>query len=187
MMQASKGTENLRDLCNRHFVVCAFVFVLVSTTGCQQIAGYQAYKVGSSSMEKTIYKNDTILCDTRAYKTHLPERGDVVVFQHGDTILMKRLIGLPGDRVEGKDGVVFVNGNALNEPYAEHVGPEVAAPATFGPTTVAPNEAFLLGDNRDNSLDSRLAEFGHVNFRDIRGKATSIARTEHGAAGRQMK
>jgi signal peptidase I len=187
MMQARKMTENLCDLGSWHLVVCVFACLLVSTTGCQKISGYKAYIVPSSSMEKTIYKGDTILCDMRAYKTHLPERGDVVVFQHGNTILAKRLIGLPGDRVEGRDGVVVVNGNALDEPYAEHIGPEVFAPGTFGPTTVAANEVFLLGDNRDNSLDSRLAEFGRVSLSDIRGKATSIARTEHGQAGRTIK
>jgi len=137
-------------------------------------------------MEKTIYRGDSFLCDMNAYKTNPPVRGDVVVFTHKDTVLVKRLIGLPGDKVEGKNGVVSVNGVVLTEAYAQHVdSPD--APETFGPVTVAPGSVFLLGDNRNHSLDSRLDEFGEVKLSDIQGKAISIVSSVHGQAGQAIR
>ncbi len=138
-------------------------------------------------MEKTIYKGDTFLCDVKAYRSKPPARGDVIVFQHKDTILIKRLIGLPGDRVEGRDGVVAVNENALVEPYVEHIGPVTDRWNTFGPRTVGPDLLFVLGDNRDNSFDSRMDEFGDVKMNDVIGKAISIVRSEHGTDGQPIK
>ena len=121
-----------------------------------------------------------------AYKFKAPARSDVVVFTHKDTVLVKRLIGLPSDRVEGKNGVVSVNGIALTEPYAQHVdSPD--APETFGPVTVLPGTVFLLGDNRNHRLDSRLDEFGEVKLSDVQGKALSILKSEHGQAGQQIR
>ena len=164
---------------------------LFTTLGCEQIVdyfrGFHAYTLQSSSMEKTIYKDETFLCDGNAYKFAAPMRGDVVAFGHKDLILVKRLIGLPGDKIEGKDGVVSRNGVFLDEPYAEHIGPSFHDLDRFGPVTVAADQIFVLGDNRDNSLDSRLDGFGQVKLSDIQGKAISILKSEHGRKGQKIQ
>jgi signal peptidase I len=139
-------------------------------------------------MEKTIYSGDTFICDQHAYRKQPPARGDVIVFHHhGDLILVKRLIGLEGDRIEGKDGVVSVNGKVLNEPYAQHEGQSVDNLDNFGPKTVAPGEVFVLGDNRNRSLDSRLPEFGEVQQTDIMGKALYVVKSNHGQNGQSIR
>jgi signal peptidase I len=167
-----------------------FAGLLLSETGChrfQTILGRRAYVWQSESMEKTIYKGDTFLCNADAYKTRLPERGDVIVFHHGEADLAKRVIGLPGDRIEGKSGRIIRNGQTLSEPYAEHVGEPLDGVDNFGPVTVAPKSLFLLGDNRNHSLDSRMEEFGVVKFEDVIGKAESIIKSDHGTAGTPIR
>jgi signal peptidase I len=172
---------------SRLSVIGALLWSVFAVVGCRQIAGLQAFTWQSVSMEKTIYKGESFLCNKRAYRTKTPDRGDVIVFQHKDSTLVKRVIGLPGDRVEGNNGVVTVNAEALVEPYAEHVGPEVDRANNFGPVVVAPGLLFVLGDNRDNSLDSRMDEFGEVKLTDVIGKAISIARSEHGRIGQEIR
>jgi signal peptidase I len=163
--------------------------VVVLLSGCQEVGslllGKRAYTLSSSSMEKTIYAGETILCDTRAYSSQAPLRGDVVVFKHGEFTLVKRLIGLPGDHVEGKDGVVSVNGSALIEPYVARIGDAYAE--TFDSKVVAPGTVFLLGDNRNHSLDSRMTEFGEVRLDDIQCKAASIIKSDHGGSGQTIQ
>ncbi len=72
-------------------------------------------------------------------------------------------------------------------PYVEHIGPVTDRCNTFSPTTVAPGLLFVLGDNRDNSLDSRMDEFGDAMLTDVIGKAISIVRSEHGTVGQPIK
>lgn len=130
-----------------------------------------------------------------------PQRGDIVVFKsnHNDppVSLVKRLIGTPGDTVSMKDGVVLLNGKAQNEPYVKRTKPadatmsdpimawqkqhlvSLAATAqyapqrdTWGPIVVPPDNYFMMGDNRDESYDSRF--WGFVEKRDIIGRASII-------------
>ena len=146
----------------------AWIFII--TLG----SGFRTYRVSSGSMANAINTGDVILADLHAYKrTHL-QRGDVIVFQHGDYTLIKRLIGLPGDSITMTDGKVTVNGGLLSEPYAKSDPLLDAAPNSIQPLTVAPDELFLLGDERDHSLDSRMQEFGHVHLADVRGKVLLV-------------
>jgi signal peptidase I len=95
-----------------------------------------------------------------------PQRGDVVVIrlETQNELLIKRVIGLPGDVIEIHDSQVFVNNQPLNEPY-------LIAPTTgfYGPTTVPPLHIFVLGDNRNFSNDSR--NFGTIPLKDVVGRA----------------
>lgn len=123
-------------------------------------------KVPTGSMIPTIAENDRILV-TRVYKPENLKRGDVVVFylKEKDEKLIKRLIGLPGDKVEVKDnGSVFVNGTKLEEPYVKNQG------GPSGTYQVPDNSYFFLGDNRSNSLDSRLWSNPFIDSSDILGK-----------------
>lgn len=118
-------------------------------------------RIVGSSMEPALHDGDRHPLDVLAYVTDAPERGDIVAFadpRESRQVLVKRVIGLPGDTVEIVDDVVLVNGSPLTEAYAL-VGPgrEQAAPLTL-----PPGSYYLLGDNRYNSLDSRSHGIGLI-------------------------
>jgi signal peptidase I len=125
-------------------------------------------------MADTIIAGDHVLADNRAYAGgRMPQRGDIVTFLYPEDrsrLFLKRVIGLPGEQVEIRDRVVHIDGRPLTEAYAKHIRsePEPLLEA-WGPELVPPDAVFLLGDNRDNSRDSRF--WGHVPFDDLRGRA----------------
>jgi len=142
-------------------LLAAIVFVLINTfTG--------RYQVLSVSMEPTLHEGQYLLVSKASYWFHGPERGDIVVVKplNGDKNsipLIKRLIGLPGDTIEARDGRIWINGVAINETY-------VSGPLGYvNRWTLATNEYFLLGDNRNNSSDSH--SWGPVPKENIIGKA----------------
>lgn len=147
---------------------------------------FQSYQVDGPSMERTLQNNDRLIV-TKTGKTwskiirkdYIPSRYSIIVFNYnGDSDyevqnkqLIKRVIGLPGDRVVIKDGITTIyNAQNPNGFYPDKVGPEASViNVTKGETdyTVRAGEVFVMGDNRDNSLDSRI--FGPVNSNDIIG------------------
>ncbi len=125
--------------------------------------------VPSSSMEKTIMTNDRVIGLRLAYKNDDPERGDIIIFKFPDDekiLYIKRVIGLPGDTVEIHDGDVYLNGQVLDEPYIT-----VETEGKFGPYTVPEGHYFMLGDNRNNSADSRYWKNTYLEREKIVGKA----------------
>ncbi|MGC9348324.1 MAG: signal peptidase I [Anaerolineae bacterium] len=136
----------LRDIIET-LALAALIFVLVNTlTG--------RYEVQSISMEPTLHEGQYLIVSKVAYWVGSPQRGDIVVLdppQGRSTIpYIKRVVGMPGEHVEIRDGRVWINGIALNEPY-------VSGPALYEENrTLAPNEYLVLGDNRNNSSDSHV-------------------------------
>ncbi|MBN1993304.1 MAG: signal peptidase I [Anaerolineae bacterium] len=135
----------------------------------------QATRVYGQSMEPNLHTDQRLIVEKLSYNPFLrqyfgfngPQRGDVVVIRlatQGDELLIKRVIGLPGDMVEIRQGHVFVNGQSLTEPYLA-----ADTPGRFGPTTIPPLHIFVLGDNRNSSNDSR--SFGTVSLKDVVGRA----------------
>lgn len=164
-------------------LVCASVFVYVLML----IAGLHAYKVVSSSMEPTIFSGDSVVTDLHAYRDRQPQRGDLVVFRHKDVTLIKRLIGLPGDSISSNQGIITRNGLKLDEPYAVHEGTDASEQMqTFTEAVVPKGELFVLGDNRNYSLDSRLDEFGQVTFNDLRGSVLYVVSSKHDQTGKRF-
>jgi signal peptidase I len=99
---------------------------------------------------------------------------------------IKRVIGIGGDSIQGKNNVVFVNGQAADEPYVEHTGqPAEEWLTNFGPITVPNGTYFVLGDNRDFSFDSRASNFGLVNHRTIAGKPLYVLAS--GRTGKSLR
>ncbi len=131
---------------------------------------FQAFYIPSESMETTLYKDDRLLVNKVSYRLHDVNRGDVVVFRRPDDQpgeirdLIKRVIGLPGETVEGRGGVIYIDDQQLVEPYLD------GKPfGDFSPTTVPEGQFFMMGDNRDESLDSR--RFGTIGEDRIVGRA----------------
>jgi signal peptidase I len=131
----------------------------------------QAFYIPSGSMEPTLEVGDRVLVNKLSYDFHDVNRGDLVVFERPEGTsgeikdLIKRVIGLPGETVEGRDGVVTVDGRVLEEPYLDD--DEVID--DFDPVQVPEDKLFVMGDNRDSSMDSR--SFGPIGAGSIVGRA----------------
>ncbi|MHB8058115.1 MAG: signal peptidase I [Desulfuromonadaceae bacterium] len=139
----------------------------------------QAFKIPSGSMEDTLAIGDHLLVSKFIYGTKIPfvdarvltirdpRRGDVIVFEYPEDPskdFIKRVVGVPGDVVEGKDKKVYVNGTHYENPHEVHkekdvVPKEMNPRDTFGPVTVPADSYFVMGDNRDRSYDSRFWKF----------------------------
>ncbi|HWT74565.1 MAG TPA: signal peptidase I [Mobilitalea sp.] len=135
------------------------------------ITKFIIYKVSSptDSMENTIMIDEKVITLRLAYLFSDPKRGDIVVFQAPDSPkedYIKRVIGLPGETVEGKDGVVYIDGVPLEEDYLKE-----PMTGSFGPYTVPEGCYFMMGDNRNVSLDARFWTNKFVAKNKIRGKA----------------
>lgn len=131
-----------------------------------------AFYIPSESMDPTLKVGDRVLVNKLSYKLHDVNRGDVVVFKRppqeqvaGIKDLIKRVIGLPGETIESRSGKVYINGRPLNEGYLQ---PGVLTD-NLPPTKIPANEVFVMGDNRDNSSDSRV--FGPIEENLIVGRA----------------
>jgi signal peptidase I len=131
----------------------------------------QTFYIPSESMLPTLQKQDRVLVNKLSYHLHPVHRGDIVVFTHSPgfdpTIkdLIKRVIGLPGDTVQGEGGHVLIDGHQLNEPYL----PAGTVTSDFPQKVLAPNTYWVMGDNRTNSSDSRV--FGAIARSQLVGRA----------------
>ena len=135
----------------------------------------QVFDIPSESMVPALKPGDKVLVNKIAYKVSAPKRGDIVVFRapavtaNANIVdLVKRLVGLPGETIEGRDGRIFIDGRLLVEPYLR---PSVQS-RTFGPVVVPDDEYFMLGDNRQYSQDS--VNFGSIGRADLIGPATKV-------------
>lgn len=132
----------------------------------------EARYIPSGSMLPTLQINDRLIVDKLSYKFQEPERGDIVVFspteklkaQNFNEAFIKRIIGLPGEKIEVKGGKVYVNDKPMQENYIEQY-PEYQ----YGPVVVPDKEYLVLGDNRNNSYDSHY--WGFVPRQNIIGRA----------------
>ena len=125
--------------------------------------------VPTGSMENTIMIGDKVVTFHLSYLFKDPQRGDIIVFPFPDNEeedYIKRIIGLPGDTVEGKDGLVYINGRPLEESYVRET-----LDSDFGPYVVPEDSYFMMGDNRNNSADSRFWNNKFVAKDKIKGKA----------------
>lgn len=132
---------------------------------------FQAFYIPSESMVPTLEIRDRVLVNKLSYRLHKVHRGDVVVFERPPNEagvirdLIKRVVALPGESVEGKNGRIYIDGEALGEPYL----PKATTTSTFGPEKIPAGHIWVMGDNRTNSSDSRV--FGSIPTSSIVGRA----------------
>lgn len=128
-------------------------------------------QIPSGSMENTIMTGDRVIGNRFAYSFSDPQRFDIIIFRYPDDerqLFIKRIIGLPGETVEIRDGKIYLNGS--DEPL-EDVQTKETMVGSFGPYTVSENSYFVMGDNRNDSKDSRYWTNTFVTKDEILGKA----------------
>ena len=136
----------------------------------------QRTRVSGSSMETTLQNGDNLIVDKISYRFRDPKRYDIIVFPYKyeeNTYYIKRIIGMPGETVQIKDGYVYIDGERLlSDIYGNELikDPQTAA----DPITLKENEYFVMGDNRNHSMDSRDPSVGVLTKEDLIGK-TAIA------------
>lgn len=146
------------------------VLIIVAVVVVVEIFVIQPFVIPSGSMIPTIQIGDRVLALKFAYYQHGPERGDIVVFQappksHINAVLIKRVIGQPGETIQVVKGKgVLINGKLLEEKYINEI-PDYDMP----PLKLADNEYFMMGDNRNNSADSHM--WGPLPAKNVIGKA----------------
>lgn len=146
-------------------IVVLLCFIIINFVGCRS-------RVDGESMMPTLNDKDNLWVDKLSYTFGDPKRFDVIIFNYNeDTTYVKRIIGLPGETVcIDKDGKIYINDKLLVEDY----GKEKISPNNLGrasqPVLLGEGEYFVLGDNRNNSSDSRWADVGNVQREDIVGK-----------------
>lgn len=160
----SKKNVVLRELLDwSKYIIFAIIIALIITRYIIVNA-----LVPSGSMETTIMTGDRVIASRLSYLYANPKRGDIVVFKYPDNEkenFTKRVIGLPGDKVEVKDGFVSINDTKLKEPYLK-----VTTMGEFGPFFVPKSSYFMMGDNRNDSLDSRFWKNKYVSRNKIMAK-----------------
>lgn len=140
----------------------------------------QAYKIPSGAMIPTLLIGDHILVDKFIYKKNEPQRGDIIIFPYPvnpSQAFVKRLIGLEGDKIEIRDKQLYINDEKYEEDYIVNLDPtilpaSIAPRDNLGPIIVPEGKFFVMGDNRDNSYDSRFWKF--VEKSTVQGKVKSI-------------
>lgn len=147
-------------------VVLLITFLIVQYVG-------QRTEVVGSSMESTLSDGDNLIVDKISYRFKEPERYDIIVFPflyEENTYYIKRIIGMPGESVRiDNEGVIYINGEVLNESYGKEVihDPGLAREEII----LGEDEYFVMGDNRNNSTDSRQPSVGNIHKKDILGRA----------------
>ncbi len=146
-------------------IVLAVTFLIITFVG-------QRTHVSGESMENTLDDGDQLIVDKITYRFQDPERFDIIVFPFHykeNTYYIKRIIGLPGETVQIADGAIYIDGEVLQESYGREVmqDPGIAAE----PITLGEDEYFVLGDNRNQSSDSRDPSVGLIHRDEIIGRA----------------
>ncbi len=143
--------------------------IVVIAIACFTVYGFGTQiPVSGSSMQPLLNDRDVVLMNRLVYDFSAPERGDIVVFQREDQKLnIKRVIGLPGETVQIRNGQVYIDGEVLPKENSSFVA---SAGLAENPVLLGEDEYFLLGDNRDSSEDSRFANVGNVKKDQIIGK-----------------
>ena len=180
LSKEGKKNEKRKKRINYNIIKEAFVWaaelVLAFFIACLLVVnfGVMTSNVGQS-MEPTLASGDRVLTNRLIYKLTDPKRGDLIVFKpngnENSHYYIKRVIGLPGETIQIIDGFIYINGERLKEGYGKEIIDLNHLGAVEYPVVLGKDEYFVLGDNRNNSSDSRYPMVGNVKKDDIVGKA----------------
>jgi len=148
--------------------------------GCSQ---ERRFTQPNSAMEPTVLEGEKFAVDTTAYRGRAVSRGDVVVFKHDGLLILKRVIAISDDIVEGRDFQIILSGKPLREAYIQHTGKnsisgQTSFLRTFNQVKVPSGFIFVMGDNRDYSDDSRNPKFGIITAEQVLGKAVRVVKSD---------
>lgn len=156
--------------------LCLYILIVIGI--CWAVLTYvgQRTEVSGESMSNTLHSGDTLWIDKLEYEFGSPKRFDVVVFPYGDdedTFYIKRIIGMPGETVYiDEEGTIYINDEPLEgDKYGREVIAEDKRGIASEEITLGEDEYFVLGDNRNNSRDSRVSDVGNIHKKDIIGRA----------------
>lgn len=169
------------------FAILAFGISKISDTFVKvdPLGGIKAYSIPSGAMIPTLMVGDRIIVNLENYRTNQVKRGDIIIFKYPENPerdFIKRVIAIEGDVIEGKDKIIYLNGKEIKEPYISHSDVNIRIDRdnprdNFGPLSIPKSKIFVMGDNRDNSYDSRY--WGFVDVKDIKGKTLYIYWSEN--------
>lgn len=165
---------------NKWYFYLVFILLgfIITATFClhnytrEKIIGLKPYYIPSISMSPTVHNKDHFMVDLKYFKKNKPQRGDIIVFDfplNPERKFLKRIIALEGDKVEVKEGSIFVNEKDIANLYnlqGKKAG--ISNGTKLGPLVVPPGKYFVVGDNYNNSEDSR--HWGYIDMKDIKGK-----------------
>lgn len=166
--QGQKKTDMKREVISWVIylvVIVGLTFFIVTFVG-------QRTRVSGQSMENTLHDGDNLIVDKLSYRFRDPKRFEIIVFPYQyekNTYYIKRIIGLPGETVQVKDGYVYIDGEKLDEHYGKEVMDSAGIAET--PIQLGDDEYFVLGDNRNHSSDSRDPSVGVLHRDDLIGRA----------------
>lgn len=149
-----------------------FIFIVIAASWFVVTFIGQRTQVSGSSMETTLSDGDQLIVDKISYRFRDPKRYDIVVFPYRyeeNTYYIKRIIGMPGETIQIVDGEVYIDGKLLGEHYGN--APMENAGLAADPVTLGDDEYFVLGDNRNNSQDSRVSNVGVLHRDELLGRA----------------
>ena len=149
-------------------IIIGLTYLIITFVG-------QRTRVSGSSMETTLSDGDNLIVDKISYRFRDPKRYDIIVFPYAyekNTYFIKRIIGLPGETVQVKDGYVYINGEQLDEHYGNELmdDPGIAEE----PVKLGKDEYFVLGDNRISAEDGRI--YGTTDLKDVQGVVMTVIR-----------
>ena len=133
----------------------------------------ETVKIDGSSMEPTFQNEDIILMEKVSYRFHSPIRNDIVIVDIGDKTIIKRVVGMPGDKLKIEDGVLYRNEEKVEEPYIQE-----KMVSDIQELTVPLHHVFVMGDNRNNSSDSRV--YGAFDENQIQGRVMVEVKNNRG-------
>lgn len=162
----NKGLKNVLTTSLYFLIILLLIFGIITYVG-------QRIEVIGSSMSPTLENGDGLFVDKISYRFHEPQRFEIVVFPYKyeeNTFYIKRIIGLPGETVYiDDDGKIYIDDVLLEEYYGKEVIKDPGR--AYEPINLGPDEYFVIGDNRNNSMDSRDPNVGNIRKTQITGKA----------------
>lgn len=155
--------EFIKDTFKYVLLVVFILFLIMYVVTLTQVIG--------PSMSPNFNNNDVVMLDKVTYRFKSIKRGDIISFSYADTkYLIKRVIGLPGEKIEIKDNTIYINDMILNEPYLSNAENYDFSLTDLGYEIIPDDYYFVLGDNRENSLDSRDPKVGLIHKKNVIGK-----------------